>query len=417
MWSRAFGPAALATFVAFVHVGAGCSSEARGGFDEGAPTGATDEDPSGNFGDDAPAKAEVQGHLRGVVRAPNGTMPIAGAVLYLTKDKPEPAPETVYCDACVHLSAETPYALSDASGAFDLAATTLGAQYLVVQKGGFRRVREIYVSKGDSELPDTLTTLPPKTDRAAGDEIPRMTVVHGQYDEIEASLEKLGIDPSAIEVVQSALVGVAARSFLANGAAVNGRHIVFLPCGDFTQPPPNLDLSGDAAIEDNLREFVRAGGRLYVTDWHYDFIARTFPGYVTWSGGGNAPCSGCQRASYDAAATVDDPGLAAWMGAQDLATFTVQKNYTSIAAVHSVETTGSSGEPKTVTPRVWVSSAQQGAQRPATVSFEQGCGRVLFSTYHTEPFSNDLTPQERALLGVLLEASVCNDSPTGVVVK
>lgn len=55
--------------------------------------------------------------------------------------------------------------------------------------------------------------------------------------------------------------------------------------------------------------------------------------------------------------------------------------------------------------------------RPATVSFEHGCGRVLFSSYHTEPFSNDLTPQERALLGVLLEASVCNDSPTGVVVN
>jgi len=51
------------------------------------------------------------------------------------------------------------------------------------------------------------------------------------------------------------------------------------------------------------------------------------------------------------------------------------------------------------------------------VSFEQGCGRVMFSTYHTEPFSTSLTAQERALLGVLLEVSVCNASPTGVVVR
>jgi hypothetical protein len=51
------------------------------------------------------------------------------------------------------------------------------------------------------------------------------------------------------------------------------------------------------------------------------------------------------------------------------------------------------------------------------VSFETGCGRVLFSTYHTEPFSTELTPQERTLLGILLEVSVCNDSSTGVVIK
>ena len=86
--------------------------------------------------------------------------------------------------------------------------------------------------------------------------------------------------------------------------------------------------------------------------------------------------------------------------------------------VNPVQTTDGTGAPKTVTPRVWVSGSRNGgARRPSTVSFEHGCGRVLFSSYHTEPFSNDLTPQERALLGVLLEASVCNASPNGVVVN
>ena len=409
----------LAVVGFLVHALAGCSTgDSRPGYenpDDGA--GGGEQSPGEGFTPDTPAKPEVQGHLTGVVRAPNGTIPIAGAVLYLTKEKPSPAPESVFCDVCVHLSADTPYALSDSNGAFDLAPTELGAQYLVVQKGGFRRVREIYVSKGDSKLPDTLTTLPPKTDLAAGDEVPRMTVVKGAYDEIESSLQKLGIDPSAIDIVHSNLIGVAAKAFLSDAAAVNGRHIVFLPCGDFTQAPPNVDLSADPTIQENLRAFVRAGGRLYVTDWHYDFISQTFPGYVTWTGGGGPPCSGCQKISYDAPATVDDPGLAAWMSAQNLSTFTVEKNYTTISTVNPVETTDSAGQPKTVTPRVWVSSEQKGVQHPATVSFENGCGRVLYSTYHTEPFSNDLAPQERALLGVLLEASVCNDSPTGVVVK
>jgi hypothetical protein len=408
----------LALSASILYVLAGCgSSKSRPAFEGVDAFG--DAGPAGEFAEaSAPPPKDVVGHLRGTVMAPNGKMPIAGAVLYLTATRPEPAPEKVFCDACVHLAGATPYALSDDKGTFELAPTTLGTQYLVLQKGGFRRVREIYVSKGDATLPTSLTMLPPRTDLAAGDEVPRMTVVHGEYDEIEASLQKLGIDPSAIEIVQSALIGEAATSFLSDKAHVDQRHIVFLPCGDFTQPPPNTDLSAAKVIQDNLRAFVEAGGRLYVTDWHYDFIARTFPGYITWSGAGSAPCSGCEHLAYDAPATVDDPGLAAWMSAQSLPTFTLQKNYTTIASVNPVETTDAAGAPKTVTPRVWVSGARSGgAKRPATVSFEHGCGRVLFSSYHTEPFSNDLTPQERALLGVLLEASVCNDSPTGVVVN
>jgi hypothetical protein len=360
----------------------------------------------------------VVGHLRGKVMAPNGKIPIAGAVLYLTTEKPAPMPEKVFCDECVHIRAGMPYALSDDKGSFDLAPTKLGTQYLVTQKGGFRRIREIKVAKGDKAIPETYTSLPHRTDPMLDDEVPRMTVVQGHYDEIEASLEKLGIDPSAIELVHSPLIGEAARSFLGDKAKVDQRHIVFLPCGDFTQPPPNTDLSSETIIQDNLRAFVAGGGRLYVTDWHYDFIAKTFPGYITWSGGGGLPCSGCEKNAYDVPATVEDPGLAAWMTAQSLPSFTLQKNYTTIASVNPVQTTDAAGNPKTVTPRVWVSGAKNGGpKRPATVSFEHGCGRVLFSSYHTEPFSNDLTPQERALLGVLLEASVCNDSPTGVVVR
>ena len=381
-----------------------CGSTGRAPIDDPPPSGTGPDAPPADFAEGGATGPSVQAHLRGVVRAPNGTVPVAGALLYLTKDKPASMPTSVYCDECVQLGPENAQALTDAKGAYDLPALSTGTQYLVIQKGGFRRVRESDVSKGDATLPDTLTTLPPKTDLAAGDEVPRMTVVHGQYDEIEASLQKLGIDPSAIEIVQSALIGEAAKSFLGDAGKVNGRHIVFLPCGDYTQPAPNTDLSSDPQIQANLKAFVEAGGRLYVTDWHYDFIARTFPGKIAFSGASSEACSGCGRITYDAAASVTDPDLSSWMTAQNLSSFTLQKNYTGIDSV-------SGG-------KVWVSGSKAGATpKPATVSFEQGCGRVLFSTYHTEPFSTSLTPQERALLGVLLEVSVCNASPTGVVVR
>ncbi|MBS2018747.1 MAG: hypothetical protein JST00_38120 [Deltaproteobacteria bacterium] len=408
----------LLAFSAGLLLLAACSSASRDGFVEPGPTGETPPGPGEEFEQGGASPAGPVGSITGTVLAPNGEIPIAGALVYLTKTRPEPNPEGVYCDGCVRLSASTPYAVADASGKFELLPNATGTHFLVVQKGGFRRIREISVNKGKATLSGPNVTLPGKTDRAKGDEVPKMTVVHGAYDDIEASLVKLGVDPSAFEIVQSALIGQAAKAFLTDRARVMGAHIVFLPCGDFTQPPPNTDLSADADVQRNLQDFVRAGGRLYTTDWHYDFVARAFPGHVSWVSGGGTACSGCGRTAYDAAASVEDPGLSAWLSAQSLSNFTLQRNYTTIASVNAVASTDADGNPKTVTPKVWVKGSKTGgAATPATVTFEAGCGRVLFSTYHTEPSTLALTPQERTLLGVLLETTVCNESPTGVVVR
>ena len=123
---------------------------------------------------------------------------------------------------------------------------------------------------------------------------------------VAALSRMLGIDKSAMDIVTSPLVGDAAKSFLRDKARVDDKHIIFLPCGDYTQPTPNVDLSADETIRSNLKAFVEAGGRLYVTDWHYDFINRTFPGHITWAGASDVPCSGCEKLAYDAAAEVAD---------------------------------------------------------------------------------------------------------------
>ena len=42
------------------------------------------------------------------------------------------------------------------------------------------------------------------------------------------------------------------------------------------------------------------------------------------------------------------------------------------------------------------------------MSFRYGCGRALFSTYHTEAWGvQSLMAQERALLYIILEIAVC----------
>ena len=63
------------------------------------------------------------------------------------------------------------------------------------------------------------------------------------------------------------------------------------------------------------------------------------------------------------------------------------------------------GKPVTITPKVWMTSVGTG---PSTVSFENQCGRVLFSTYHAEGGEEQaLLAQEKALLYILLEVGVC----------
>ncbi len=52
-----------------------------------------------------------------------------------------------------------------------------------------------------------------------------------------------------------------------------------------------------------------------------------------------------------------------------------------------------------------------GNPRIATVSFQDKCGRVMYSTYHAEGTDNGgsstLLAQEKALFHILLEVSAC----------
>lgn len=52
--------------------------------------------------------------------------------------------------------------------------------------------------------------------------------------------------------------------------------------------------------------------------------------------------------------------------------------------------------------------------KPASTSFEHSCGRVLYTTYHTQPTaeaSAALEPQALALLYLILEVNVCVGPP------
>ncbi len=395
-----------------------------GGQGAAAGTGGGLVELDGGGRDAAPPPAVA--HLKGKVVAPQGTIPIAGALVYLSSGAPESIPDKNYCQTCVRLPEGTPFTFSNPDGSFDLGVPDTGRFTLVVQKGQFRRYRGVDVVLGDQPVPQELTTLPRKTDAALGDTIPKLAVVQGQWDAIEVALAKFGLaqlQPAPFGLGVTVKPGTASfaiindkQAFLSNPARLVQHNVVFLPCSGSDGTTCNDFVPGNGAVKAAVQNYVAAGGKLYVTDYSYEFVRQPFPGYVDWVGQSSALGSACQGGQYDARANVLDPGLKSWLSAQGVGDFDVKASWTIIDKVNPVATTDLEGNPTTVTPKVWVEGQVPSfGAKPTTISFERSCGRVLFSTYHTEAGQTTATapmlPQELALLYVILEIGVCIEPP------
>ncbi len=350
--------------------------------------------------------------LAGTVFAPEGSIPVSGALVYLVKDAPAPIPSGAFCAKCIEITASMPYALSAADGRFEFDAPA-GSYKLVVTHGMFRRVRAIEVAEGQNDLAPALTTLPGKS--GVGDDIPNMAVIADGYDDVYNTLAKLGL--GQVDSTGELIEGSASFSIyddwdspLGDGASLftdlselQQYHIVFIPCTDAFD-----DYLALPKVQQNLRKYVEAGGRLYVTDYSYEVINRAFSGRIEWHGG-DGSLGSATVVAYDAPAVISDPGLADWLQAQNISSFDLVDSFTIIDSVHEYQAPDEDGIIKTFKPKVWMNSVIPNlGTRPATVTFQHGCGKALFSTYHTEgQFGVGLMPQERALLYTILEVAVC----------
>lgn len=381
-------------------------------------------------------KPTPPGHLRGKVVAPEGTIPIAGALVYLTTTDPAAIPDGVYCDKCVHLPDGTPHVSTRVDGTFELDAPA-GAYKLVVQKGAFRRVRPLQVASGDQAVALPLTTLPAITDKAAGDDIPKIAVLLGAWDPIEVVLAKMGLKATitkdglgkaqvlAKDAPAFAIYGKHhplemtpypnANVVLTDPAEIGKYHIVFLPCSgspNTGEPTSGPACSGvynpDPRVKTTLNDFAQRGGRIYASDWYYEYVRQPFPGYVSWKGETSTIGSACQSGGGIQPVTKADTGLTDWLGAQGRSLPSVSDAWMTISSVMDRMGPDADGKMVKITPRVWV----QANGAPVSTSIQHGCGRVFYTTYHTQPTAqvNDpLEPQALALLYLILEVGVCID--------
>jgi hypothetical protein len=113
-----------------------CSTGSTAGF---TPDAGGESFSDASFG---PESATQTGKLTGRVFAPEGSLPISGALIYVTGNAPGPISDGAHCDKCV-VPGSKAYAISAADGTFTVPLFGKGPRYLVVQKGPFRRVRAL----------------------------------------------------------------------------------------------------------------------------------------------------------------------------------------------------------------------------------------------------------------------------------
>jgi hypothetical protein len=214
-------------------------------------------------------------------------------------------------------------------------------------------------------------------------------------------------------------------------------HIILVPCSDGS----NQALFSNMNVRKNIRDYVKAGGKFYVTDWSGEWADVPFPPFIlfdTFSGDTSDPsCNGfsCGNADGNPAwdptdGKVEDPKMDAWLNGQmaplditgpvgviNAQAFAVHDAYNHIKSLGTVNvgTDPMTGQPVMETPKIWVSATDtsQGGRKPMTVTFEPGgCGRVLYSSYHTAEGAHvGLIPQERVLMYLLMEIGLCKDGP------
>jgi len=410
-----------------------CSEDGSSWIEEPCPgsTTCTASEPRCHCPDDNPLI------VRGRVKFPNGLDPVSKALVYVYKDFTIP-PRPGRCVECVDPNVEyVAYTFTEPDGSFELKDLPFGSYPLIIEKGLFRRVVDLNITDcGIYELPEEDTRLP--KDYSEGD-IPKIAVITGYWDHMEEVLAKIGL----AEVDSSGHIVWGTQKFdLYNGESSErgsvfsgnaedllrdyGRlityDIVFINCGNYIEDELYFWGTGgileDPQIQENIRNYVKEGGRLYVTDLSYDFEEHALPKWIDFEGSIDGFVDTPE--DFDAAQVgvegitvqgiILDQDLSHWLNVigvlQPDNTVPIRGFLEGWAVMKAVDTDD--------TGKVWVQGEVDyyygsGELRPLTATFEYGCGRVLYTSYHTVPeeTSPELTPQERILEYLILEIGVC----------
>jgi hypothetical protein len=372
--------------------------------------------------------------LSGTVLDPAGIHPLYNALVYIPNNPSDPGLQPfaagITCDVCGASAAGDPLVTAQTApdGTFTLQNVPVGASIpLVVQLGRWRRqfTVNIATSCGANSVPAGTLTMPKNS--GEGD-IPRIGILTGGFDPIECVLRKMGVDDSEfanpgtwgmgghIQLYKAGQQTAAALnpypecpSPAGSGAVINAS----TPAQDALfstsngQPTINqydLVILACEGYEENeqanwadLGAYTAAGGRVFTTDFAYDWMASTFAGGL--------PMGGTPKATNPAYASV-----VTWQagqnaqGSPDTGIIDLVSNPKGMAFDQWLQNVGVSAngsdtvslnpvfhnDNAVIAPtQQWLYSAKSGPihftfNTPVGATSANQCGRVVYSDWHAD---------------------------------
>jgi len=387
--------------------------------------------------------------LTGTVLDPAGLHPLYNALVYVPNNPSDPGlqpfPAGITCDVCGATAAGDPLvtAFTAPDGTFTLSGVPVGSNILlVVQLGRWRRQFTVNIptSCGPNAVPATTLTMP--KNHTEGD-IPRIGVLTGGFDPMECVLRKMGVedteftDPGGAGHIQFYLAGqpnAPANPFGAfagkcppnpygSGAeidpatpsqatlfgtaggqpTINQYDVVVLACEGYEE---NMQANWP-----NLGAYTSAGGRVFMTDFSYDWMAATKTCNNAGQCGAGGVCSGgyctsannvTQNPAYSGVATwhtLQNPQGSPETGTIDLVSNPKGMAFEQWLQIVGVSTPGSgtvslnpvfhNSDSVTAPTQQWL---YWGAKTPIHFTFNtpvgaasaNQCGRAVFSDWHAD---------------------------------
>lgn len=251
--------------------------------------------------------------VSGIVTAPNGTLPLYNAIVYVPAAPLEPLADGASCDRCGSVSGEPVAAtVTGSDGKFVLKNVPPGKNIpLVVQVGKWRRELTLPAVGQcvDNPIADaSLTRLP--RNQSEG-HLPKIAVTTGRCDQLACLLPKLGIDPveytpstgsGRLHIYRGAADGadspttvpapapsgsLDAAELWSNVATLKQYDMVMLSCecAEHNETKPN-------SAKQAMYDFASAGGRVFASHYHYAWTqSGALKGTAQWLGGSSSSSS------------------------------------------------------------------------------------------------------------------------------
>lgn len=382
--------------------------------------------------------------LSGKVYDPTGTVPLYNAIVYVPNAPVEPFKDGVTCDQCGTAPSGSPVtiALTDAKGAFTLNNVPVGVEIpLVVQLGRWRRQVTIPAVKECANTPLTAENTRLPRNKSEGS-IPKIAITTGGADSLECFLRSLGIDDAEFtnpdgdgrvhlyRGTGGSRIGANtpnAQTLWDDLDQLKKYDMVILSCegGEHTG-------TKSTAARENLKSYLEAGGRVFASHFHYVWFRR---------GPEPLPKTANFTTSSTGAGDADMIVNTSFAKGQAFSEWLVEAGASTTPGIveatelrRSVTTVPHDDAPTPDTSRAWL-TVENGDTKfysfnaPIGVEADKQCGRGVFTDIHVSGSSasggtfpdnckaSELTPQEKALLFLLMDLASCiqDDSKPPVI--